>query len=64
MKRAMRKNSSSPICTITPTATVNHHPPRRMITAPRPPAAQPLAKRANEVRERGAGITIGRPPKT
>ena len=50
---AMRKNSSSPRCTITPTATVNHQPPSSTTTAPKPPAAQPLARRAREVAARG-----------
>ena len=59
LKRAMRKNSSRPRCTITPTARVNHHPPSRMKAAPNPPAAQPLARRAREVRLWGWGIKAG-----
>ena len=58
LKRAMRKNSSRPRCTITPTATVNHQPPSITTRKPNPPAAQPLAKRAKEVAERGRGINV------
>ena len=50
---AIRKNSSSPKCTITPTATVNHQPPSITTTKPKPPASQPLSSRGREVAVRG-----------
>ena len=53
---AIRKNSSSPRCTIRPRATVNHHPPSITTTKPKPPAAQPLSSRGREVAVRGVGI--------
>ena len=52
---AMRKNSNSPRCTITPTAKVKNQPPNTTTRTPIPPAAQPLARRAREVRVRGWG---------
>ena len=42
---AIRKNSNKPKCTITPNASVNHHPPRPTTSNPKAPASNPLSKR-------------------
>ena len=56
---AMRKNSSRPKCTITPTAAVNHQPPNITTTKPKPPAAQPLSNLARGVAVRLLGGWLG-----
>ena len=53
---AIRKNSSRPKCTITPTAAVNHQPPNITTTNPKPPAAQPLRSLARGVAVRLLGL--------
>ena len=56
---AMRKNSNRPRCTITPTARVKNQPPSTTTRTPMPPAAQPLASLAREVRVRVRGWRSG-----
>ena len=40
---AILKNSRRPKCTITPTAAVNHHPPKLTTSAPKQPTARPIS---------------------